>query len=231
MAQNNPIYHWEIQQGTPEWNEVRRGLITSSSMKKLITPTGKIADNDTSRGYLHELAYQRMSGQCSPGYSSELMDRGTELEPFARAIYHEKIAPIQECGFIKIPIGDGYVGFSPDGVVGDDGLIEIKSRIAPHYIRTVLKGTMPDEHVIQVQTGLYISGRQWCDFVTYLPGMPYCRMRVERNEDLIKSIDQAARQGEYSISYIIESFYEQTEGWIPTEFISTDITDLDSIQF
>jgi hypothetical protein len=224
MTQNDPIYHWEIQQGTPEWNDIRRGLITSSSMKKLITPTGKIADNDTSRGYLFELACQRMTGQSGLGYSSELMERGTELEPFARAVYHEKVAPVRECGFVKIRIGDGYVGFSPDGLVGDDGMIEIKSRVAKHYMNTVCKGTMPDEHVIQVQTGLWISGRQWCDFITYLPGLPYCRVRVKRNEDLIRSIDQAAKAGEDRISSLIEEFREVTKDWIPTEFISTDIT-------
>ena len=116
-------YHHQIEQGTPEWGAIRRGVITASAMKVLITPTGKLADNDSSRGYLRKLLAERITETSESSYYSDDMARGHMLEPLARDYYSKHKMLVIECGFITKDYESYCIGYSPDGLVGDDGLI------------------------------------------------------------------------------------------------------------
>ena len=168
----------DLLQGTDEWFDVRRGILTASEMKHIITPTLKVADNDKSRSHLFELLSQRVSGYTEPTYLSSDMIRGQEDEIYAREAYAENYAPVRECGFITNDKWGFTLGYSPDGLVGQDGQIEAKSRRQKFQIETILANEMPSEYSIQVQTGLLISEREWCDFISYCGGLPMFVKRI-----------------------------------------------------
>jgi hypothetical protein len=93
-------YHHNIEQGSPEWHDIRRGVLTSTAIKTLITPTGKLADNDKTRAHVYEVAAQRITGRTEEGFSSFDMMRGHTEEILARDLYSQHYAPVTECGFV-----------------------------------------------------------------------------------------------------------------------------------
>lgn len=168
-----------IEQGTDEWHAIRRGIVTASVVGKLITPkTVKPAANDTSRGLLAQLVAERITGFTESVYPNAAMQRGTLDEPYARAIYSENVQAVTETGFMIRDDWGFQIGYSPDGLVGDDGLIEIKSRDQKIQLRTFLDDEVPLENIAQIQCGLLVSGRKWCDYVSYSGGMPLYVKRV-----------------------------------------------------
>jgi hypothetical protein len=174
-----PTYHTDVIQGSDEWLQQRCGLLTASEMKLIITPTLKVADNDKSRAHLWELLFQRVTNYVEPRYISDDMLRGQEDEFYARQAYAEHFAPVDEVGFVT-NAGWGFtIGYSPDGLVGDDGLIEIKSRRGKYQVQTIAEDEVPAEYVIQLQTGLLVTGRKWVDFISYSGGLPMFVKRVE----------------------------------------------------
>lgn len=185
-------YHPEIEQGSDEWLEVRRGILTASEMKLILTPTLKAASNDKERAHLYELLAQRISGFVEPRYVSDDMIRGHDDELYARKAYSEHYHPVVETGFITNTSLGFPVGYSPDGLVGDDGLIECKSRRQKYQIETIIKQEMPADYMIQVQTGLWVSERKWCDFISYSGGLPMVTIRVYPDSKIIEAIKTAA---------------------------------------
>src|SRR6185436_16417143 len=107
-------YHPEIAQGSDEWFELRRGILTASEMKLIITPTRKIADNDKTRAHLYELAAQRISGYVEPHFISDDMLRGQDDEIYAREAYKKHFAPVKEVGFVTNDKWGFVIGYSPD---------------------------------------------------------------------------------------------------------------------
>lgn len=172
--------HPELVQGTPEWRALRRGMVTASVVAKLLTPTLKVADNDTSRAVVATLVTERLTGLDSDDApTSSDMWRGIHSEPYARAAYSEHHAPVREMGFMSRDDWGFQIGYSPDGLVGDDGLVEIKCPRAKNHLVTVIRDEVPAQHMAQLQTALLVSGRSWIDFVSFFGGMPlYCK-RVE----------------------------------------------------
>ena len=152
-----------LMQGTDEWFAARRGLVTASVIGKLLTATLKVANNDTSRGLALTLTAERITGNIDPSFLSADMWRGVEDEPVARDLYAERYAPVEQLGFIVRDFGDYRIGYSPDGLVGDDGLIECKSRLQKIHLQTILDDRVPDENMAQLQCGLLVSGRAWID--------------------------------------------------------------------
>lgn len=175
-------YHRDLIQGSDEWLEARRGIITASEMKLILTPTIKVADNDKSRAHLYELLAQRISGFVEPTFIGDDMLRGMDDEVFAKAAYNEHIAHLDDMGFITNNKWGFTIGYSPDGLVGADGLIEVKSRRQKYQVQTIVEnaaaGTIPTEYVLQAQTGLMVSERQWLDFISYCGGLPMTIIRV-----------------------------------------------------
>lgn len=121
-------YYHDIEQGSDEWLAVRQGILTASEMRLILTPAMRTASNDKERAHLFELIGQRITGYTEPHYISDDMLRGHEDEVAARIRYAEHFAPVTECGFVTNDDHGVVIGYSPDGLVGDDGLIECKSR-------------------------------------------------------------------------------------------------------
>ena len=209
----NVVYHPEVYQGSEEWAALRCGLLTASEMKLLFTPTLKPAVNDKTRAHVYEIAAQRISQHVEPHYIGDDMLRGHEEEVEARILYAEKYAPVQECGFITNDRWGFTLGYSPDGLVGDDGLIEAKSRRQKFQIQTIVEhvwggtpATIPDEFAIQIQTGLLVSEREWCDFLSYSNGLPMAAIRVYPNDELQKAILEAAERFEAQVEAKVKNY-------------------------
>jgi hypothetical protein len=212
-------YHHELAQGTQEWLDARRGLLTASEMKKIITPKLKVANNDESRAHVYEIAAQRITGHVEEAFTSYDMMRGHEEEVDARDHYRKHYAPVEPCGFITNDRFGFTLGYSPDGLVGDIGLIEAKSRKARFQVETIVKGEIPAEHVIQVQSALLISEREWCHFLSYSGGLPMDLIPAEPIAEFQEAILAAATAFEARVAEVIEAYHDavQARGLHPTE--------------
>lgn len=217
-------YHYEIEQGTDEWHELRKGVLTSTAIKTLITPTGKLANNEKTRAHVYEVAAQRINARREESYISFDMMRGHMEEILARDLYSKHYAPVTECGFVTEDKLGFIVGYSPDGLVGEDGLIEIKSAKAKIQVQRITDGCMPNEHYAQVQTGLWVTGRKWCDFISYSNGMKMQVVRVEVDEAYHELIEQAAQEFENKVAEVIEAYESNSKEFHLAEYIEP-ITD------
>jgi len=171
-------YHHDIEQGSEEWHALRCGILTASEMKLIVTPTLKPASNDKERAHLFELLGQRITQHTEPRYISDDMLRGQDDEIEARIRYAEHYAPVTECGFVTNDDLGFVIGYSPDGLVDDDGLIECKSRRQKFQVETILADKVPEEYMLQIQTGFLVTNRKWLDFVSYCAGLPMYVKRV-----------------------------------------------------
>lgn len=206
-----------LEQGSDEWLAARCGMLTASQIGKLITPTLKVADNDTSRGLTLTLAAERITGHVEYVHPSFDMMRGTEDEPYARDVYAEHHAPVAEVGFI-VREEDGYrLGFSPDGLVGDDGLIEIKSRNARTQLATIFNDKVPAANMAQVQAGLFVTGRAWCDYVSFCAGLPLYVKRVYPDMNWHTAILEVAQAFELNVTQLVTDYTAATNGLPATE--------------
>ena len=217
-----PTYHHNIEQGTDEWHALRRGKITASAVSRLITATGKPANNDTSRAQLLQLLAERITGESEASFYGDDMARGHLLEPLARDIYAEHRSPVVECGFVTADFGGTVIGYSPDGLVGDDGLIEIKSPRQKNHLRSLLSDEVPAEYVPQVQTGLAVTGRAWCDFISYAPGLPLFVHRCRRDEGAIAQLIAAAEAAELELQRLMALYTAAAERFPATEPIQPE---------
>lgn len=208
----------ELEQGTDEWLQARCGIVTASTMRNLVTSAGKVADNDTSRGFIRTLATERIIGVPEYTYPTRPMQRGTMLEPFARDLYAEHYAPVDEVGFIRLDTDEYSLGYSPDGVIGHDGLIEIKSPGPKEHLRTILDDDVPSVYKWQVQVGLYVTGRSWLDFVSYCPGADLYVKRVRPDKEAFGTIHLAVSQAEAAIASIIDDYTESGKNRVKTEW-------------
>jgi putative phage-type endonuclease len=217
-----PTYHYKIEQGSDEWHAIRRGVITASTVAKLITGTGKPANNDTSRTQLYQLLAERITGESEPSFYNDDMARGHLLEPYARDLYSRHYAKVQECGFISRTYGRTRIGYSPDGLVGDDGLIEIKCPRQKTHLRSLLTGEVPTEYMPQCQFGLLVSGRKWCDFISYAPGLPLFVCKVKRNKRMIEQLSDAWGAAEEQLAVLMMQYRELAAIFPATEPIQPE---------
>ena len=211
-----------LMQGTDEWFAARRGLVTASVIGKLLTATLKVADNNTSRGLALTLTAERITGNIDPSFLSADMWRGVEDEPVARDLYAERYAPVEQLGFIVRDFGDYQIGYSPDGLVGDDGLIECKSRLQKIHLQTILDDRVPDENMAQLQCGLLVSGRAWIDYVSYCGGMPLWVKRVTPDLSWQAAILAAVEALEESAADMTARYHAAVEGLPITERVNRD---------
>ena len=210
-------YHYDLIQGTEQWYAARCGLLTASEMKNIITPAKlQYASNDKERGHLYELLAQRITNYVEPHYVSDDMMRGQADEVDAKCAYEKHYAKVTDCGFLTNDKWGFTLGYSPDALVGDDGLIEIKSRRQKYHLETMLAGTMPDEFRIQVQTGLLVSERKWCDFISYCGGMPMFVRRIAADKVIQDSIVEAAAHFHNKMSENLIKYSEIAGKFIPT---------------
>ena len=189
-----------MPQGSPEWLAARLGRVTMSELKSLLVkgkgPGGLGAGAIT---YMHQLIGERITGELAePFQGNAHTRRGHELEGVARALYCDATGEPQpqEVGLIL----NHEVGYSPDSLVDANGLLEIKTKLPKFQIEVLLNGEIPDEHIPQCQGGLWVSEREWIDFVSYWPGMPLFIKRAYRDEIMIRTIAER-----------VEAFHEEME--------------------
>ena len=179
----------DIQQGTDEWHALRLGSIGGSSIQS-VCAKGQGKSRQT---LLYRFAGEILSGVKYEGYQNSHMERGIEQEAKARQAY--EITTGSEVTQVGLVVASKRKHYSPDGLVNDDGIIEIKCVIPSVHVETIAHGKVPAAYRKQIQWGLHICEREWCDFVSYSPlvkAIPIFIFRVSRDEELIKEMDQEA---------------------------------------
>ena len=197
------VYHDGLIQGSEEWHAARCGLLTASEMKLILTPTLKLANNDKTRAHVWEIAAQRISQYVEPSYIGDEMLRGWTDEITARDLYSKNFEPVEECGFVTNDKWGFKLGYSPDGLVGKRGLLECKSRRQKFQIQTIVEnyrdGSAPSDFLLQVQTGLLVTERNWIDLVSFSGGLPMIPMRIEADPEIQSAIITAATDFEAKV--------------------------------
>ena len=210
----------QLEQGGTEWLQARAGILTASTIGQLITAkTIKPAMNDRSRGLCQTLIAERVTGHVEPVHPNRAMTRGTLLEPEARRIYAAQTGQdVDEVGFARLDTDTYTLGSSPDGLVGETGGIEIKSPSAKVHVSTVLSGAIPDYNRAQVQAFLHVTGRDWCDFISYYPGEPLFIIRDHPDPRWQNAIRSAAEQFEETARSAVARYETATHGLPATEW-------------
>jgi putative phage-type endonuclease len=161
----------EIIQGTPEWHSQRLGKVTASRVADVIAKT-KTGYSTSRENYMAQLICERLTGTPTESFTNAAMQWGTDTEPKARVAYESKtFTSVTEVAMISHP-SIPNTGASPDGLIGDDGLIEIKCPNTATHIDTVLSDKVPSKYITQMQWQMACTGRKWCDFVSFDPRMP-----------------------------------------------------------
>ena len=183
----------KLEQGSEEWFRARMGLPTSSEFQCLLAKGRGGGESKGRATYLRKLAGERLTGAPMEHYQNGYLERGHAMEDEARAWYELTTeADVKRIGFIR---HDGFrAGASPDGLIGNDGLVEVKTK-APHLLLEALDGgEFPPEHKAQVQGALWLSGRQWCDLICYFTRMPVLKIRAVRDEPYIAALAVAVKE-------------------------------------
>ncbi|HIC3080741.1 TPA: lambda exonuclease family protein [Salmonella enterica] len=181
-------------QRSPEWFAARCGKVTASRLYDVMTRT-KSGYAASRQNYMAELICQRLTGKPEEGFTNAAMMRGTELEPVAREMYalNEFDAVISEVGLIDHPTIAGFAA-SPDGLVNDDGLIEIKCPNTWTHLQTLKTGVPKRQYLLQMHAQMMCTGRKWCDFVSFddrlPPELAYFKTRINFDEVLAEEIEQ-----------------------------------------
>ena len=256
----------DLEQRSDEWHAVRRGILTASTVGRLITtrtltaidfpctecgatpnqpclsktkpgatiqtlhrgrtdtakndntpPELIVATGDDARALTTQLAVERINGWSEETRMTDDMWRGVEHEPIARDLYSEHHAPATEFGFMRRDEDGWTLGLSPDGVVGDDGLIEIKCPKAKGHFTTILTGRVPGYYIGQCQAALLVSGRKWLDFVSFHGGMPLKVIRVLPDPAWFAAIEAACRQFEQNVTELTTTYAAAVAGLPTTE--------------
>lgn len=182
-------------QGSPEWAAARLGVVTASEIDALVSPEGKVRTGEGPRSYLYKKLCERVLGFANSG-GSWSTEQGQVLEMEAAPWYNFTYnAKIQHVGFITTD--DGRCGASPDGLLGEDGGIEIKSYQPENALRVFMEGVVPKEHTVQIQTALFVTQRKWWRFLSYSRQWPHLLLTVEPDPKLQATIKAA-----------LEIFYE-----------------------
>ena len=178
------IWH-DVKQNSEEWDALRRGKFTASSFSDLFMAK-------STAGYkkaIRKVVYERLTGESPESFKSDYMERGHEVESLAREQYEiNSFNAVTDGGFFEL---DEWTGCSPDGLIGDDGLLEIKSPAYNTFIDYLLSGKVPTEYTYQLQGQMYVTGRSWVDFVAYHPALPIIIIRVLPDPVIIEQIKTA----------------------------------------
>lgn len=218
-------YHPDLVQGSDEWLAARCGLLTASEMKLILTPKAlAYSSSEKERSHLYELLAQRITGYVEPHYVSDDMLRGQEDEIEARLLYAQHYARVDDMGFITNDRWGFTIGYSPDGMVGDDGLIECKSRRQKFQVEMIVENIpaakSPEDFSLQLQTGLLVSERKWIDFISFSGGQPMVTIRAYPDAKVQNAIVEAAEEFEKRLSAkreIYNRVLRSTARLIPTE--------------
>lgn len=192
------MIQYKVEQNSDEWFALRRGKFTASTFKDLFM-------GENTQGYkdaIYKVAFERLTNTSPESFTNEYMQRGNELEPEARAWYEfEKNVEVIKAGFFEY---NDWIGASPDGLVGDSGLIEIKCPKFSTMMDYLIKKELPKTYFHQVHGQLLVTDRQWCDFIAYHPSLPKFVLRVERekkiDDEILDKLFRAIKEVEQIIT-------------------------------
>ena len=195
------------EQRSPEWFADRLGKVTASRIKDVIAKT-KTGYSTSRKNYAVELALERITGQRNEGFSNAAIQRGNDLEPLARAAYEAMTGElVEECGLILHPSIE-MTGASPDGLIGTDGLIEIKCPNSATHLEVMASGKADPQYLPQMAWQMACTGRQWCDFASYDDRFPadlqLFVVRVPRNEKYIGEIEAEVKSFLLEVDEIVQ---------------------------
>jgi hypothetical protein len=182
-----------MPQGSEAWRRARMGVPTASQFNRILTPTGR--PSKQAEHYIYELLAELMMGRPLDSESYPWMQRGIDLEEDAALWYEmQRDVTTDTIGFCMTD--DGTIGASPDRLVGDDGLLEIKCPSPAVHVQYLLypQRGVDAEYRVQVMGQLYVAERKWCDVVSYHPELPKVIVRVERDDEYIALLDDALRK-------------------------------------
>ena len=182
----------QLEQGSPEWKQARLGHVSASGIADVMSKI-KTGESATRRKYKIRLVAERLTGKPQESFTNAAMEWGVETEPQARMAYEVSRGTfVEKTGFWVHP-RIAYVGASPDGLVGEDGLIEIKCPNTTTHLEYIWTNEVPSEYLKQMQMQMWITGRQWCDFVSFDPRLPEKNqlfvIRCHRDDPLISQIE------------------------------------------
>lgn len=186
-----------VEQGTPEWHQLRLGKVTASRVADIMAKT-KTGPSASRNNYLIELALQRVTKALEESYTNSAMEWGIQTEPQARVAYEVKTNNfVDQVAFIDHPTIANF-GCSPDGLVGSDGLIEIKCPNSATHWSYIKDNAPPNKYFIQMQAQMAVTGAKWCDFVSFDPRMPersqLLIVNVPRDPEFISSMEEEIKQ-------------------------------------
>ncbi len=174
--------HYKVEQNSDEWWQLRIGRFTASTFGELFMGPNTLGFKKA----INKVVFEVLTGEWPEGYKNQWMDRGHEIEPLAVEAYEMlRFDDVLPGGFWKY---GKYAGGSPDGLIGDDGLLEVKAPLPNTMIEYMMTGKLPCIYKWQVHGQLLVTGRLWCDFMAYHPKLRPLIIRVERDEDKIKEL-------------------------------------------
>lgn len=182
----------EVEQGSPEWLALRLGIVTCSELDSLlVNGKGEAGFGAGAFTYMNTLIGERITEEAAdPFTGNRHTERGHELEGVARGLYQsQEDVTTKQVGII---LNHG-IGYSPDSLIGEDGLCEIKTKLPKFQVEVILSGEIPKEHVAQCQGGLWVAEREWIDFVSYWPGMKLFVKRAYRDEVMIRKMSERVK--------------------------------------
>ena len=178
---------YDCEQGSEDWFRARMGIPTASEFGTVLAPRAGL-EGKMRRTYLHKLAGEIITGEPMERYGNAHMDRGHEMEAEARSLYaFMSDADPTQIGFLR----NGQKGCSPDSLIGDAGMLEIKTKLPHLLIDCILKDDFPAEHKAQCQGALWVAEREWVDIAVYWPRMPMFVKRAYRDEEYISKLSDA----------------------------------------
>jgi putative phage-type endonuclease len=198
-----------MEQRSEEWFQARLGKVTASRVVDVLAKI-KSGESASRRNYKIQLVSERLTGEKQETYINQAMQDGIDREQFAREKYVQQFGEVEEVGFIQHPTLEA--GASPDGLVGTDGIIEIKCPMGSTHTETLMTQEVPSKYVPQIQFQLLVTGRKWCDFVSYNPMFPenlqvFVR-RVFANKEYQKELEDEVKQFLNEVDDVINKLKE-----------------------
>ena len=198
-----------MEQRSEEWFQARLGKVTASRVADVLAKI-KSGESASRRNYKIQLVSERLTGERQETYVNQAMQDGIDREQFARDRYVKQFGEVEEVGFVKHPTLEA--GASPDGLVGTDGIIEIKCPMGSTHTETLMTQEVPSKYVPQIQFQLLVTGRKWCDFVSYNPMFPenlqvFVR-RVFANKEYQQELEDEVKQFLKEVDDVISKLKE-----------------------
>jgi putative phage-type endonuclease len=195
-----------VEQGSDEWHALRLGHVTASNVADVMAK-GKSGEAESRRKYKLKLIAERLTGQKQDSFTNSAMEWGVEQEPYARMAYEVAAEVlVDKTGFWHHPSIE-WVGVSPDGLVGEDGLVEIKCPNTTTHLDYIYDDKVPAKYFKQIQCQLWATGRKWCDFVSFDPRLPPPNQlfikRCERDEEFITEMEAEVREFLSEVQFLI----------------------------